>query len=112
MGRDRDIGRPGRCRANRRAGHRIGEDRRLRPLRPSFHRDERRAAGTRCSGSAKQCGWLTDRFGLSWQIVPSILGDMMSDPDPAKAKRASNATLKRVKNDIAALKAAYSGTKQ
>jgi predicted 3-demethylubiquinone-9 3-methyltransferase (glyoxalase superfamily) len=55
---------------------------------------------------------LTDRFGLSWQIVPSILGDMMSDPDPAKAKRASNATLKRVKNDIAALKAAYSGTKQ
>ena len=61
-------------------------------------------------GSAEQCGWLKDRFGLSWQIVPTVLGDMMSDPDRAKAKRAADAMLKMVKLDIAALKAAYAGT--
>jgi predicted 3-demethylubiquinone-9 3-methyltransferase (glyoxalase superfamily) len=61
-------------------------------------------------GSAEQCGWLKDRFGLSWQIVPTILGDMMSNPDRAKAKRAADAMLKMVKLDIAALQAAYAGT--
>jgi predicted 3-demethylubiquinone-9 3-methyltransferase (glyoxalase superfamily) len=60
-------------------------------------------------GSAEQCGWLKDRFGLSWQIVPTVLGEMMSDPDRAKARRASDAMMKMVKFDIAALKAAYSG---
>ena len=60
-------------------------------------------------GSPEQCGWLKDRFGLSWQIVPAVLGDMMTDPDRAKAKRAADAMLKMVKFDIAALKAAYSG---
>ena len=63
-------------------------------------------------GTAEACGWLKDRFGVSWQIVPRILGDMMSDPDPAKAKRASDAMLQMVKIDIAALKAAYEGTKR
>ena len=60
-------------------------------------------------GSAEQCGWLKDRYGLSWQIVPTVLGDMMTDPDRAKAKRAADAMLKMVKLDIAALQAAYSG---
>lgn len=61
-------------------------------------------------GSPEQCGWLKDRFGLSWQIVPTVLFEMMADPDQAKAKRAADAMLKMVKFDIAALKAAYAGT--
>ena len=60
-------------------------------------------------GSAEQCGWLKDRFGLFWQIVPNVMADMMADPDRAKAKRASDAMLKMVKFDIAALQAAYDG---
>jgi len=48
-------------------------------------------------------------YRLSWQIVPTVLGEMMADPDRAKAKRATDAMLKMVKLDIAALKAAYSG---
>jgi predicted 3-demethylubiquinone-9 3-methyltransferase (glyoxalase superfamily) len=44
-------------------------------------------------GSAEQCGWLKDRFGLSWQIVPTVLGEMMAEPDRAKAKRASDAMM-------------------
>src|SRR5438105_6184981 len=60
-------------------------------------------------GAAEQCGWLKDRYGLSWQIVPKVLGDMMSDPDKTKAKRSAEAMLKMVKLDIAALKAAHSG---
>jgi len=62
-------------------------------------------------GSAEQCGWLKDRFGLSWQIVPTALSQMMADPDRAKAKRASDAMLKMVKIDVAALQAAYAGTR-
>jgi predicted 3-demethylubiquinone-9 3-methyltransferase (glyoxalase superfamily) len=61
-------------------------------------------------GSVEQCGWLKDRFGLSWQIVPTVLSEMMSDPDQAKAKRAADAMMKMVKLDIAALQAAYAGT--
>ena len=60
-------------------------------------------------GSAEQCGWLKDRYGLSWQIVPKVLGEMMSDPDRAKAKRAADAMMKMVKLDIAALQAAHRG---
>ena len=60
-------------------------------------------------GTPEQCGWLKDRFGLSWQIVPTVLGDMMADPDRAKAKRAADAMLKMVKIDIAALGTAYAG---
>jgi predicted 3-demethylubiquinone-9 3-methyltransferase (glyoxalase superfamily) len=62
-------------------------------------------------GEAEQCGWLKDRFGLSWQIVPAVLTEMMNDPDRAKAKRATDAMLKMVKIDIAALQAAFNGTK-
>jgi predicted 3-demethylubiquinone-9 3-methyltransferase (glyoxalase superfamily) len=61
-------------------------------------------------GTPEQCGWLRDRFGLSWQIVPAALEQMMSDPDPVRAKRASDAMLKMVKIDIAGLKAALDGT--
>ena len=60
-------------------------------------------------GSAEACGWLKDRYGLSWQIVPTVLGEMMASPDGAKAKRASEAMLKMVKIDIAELQAAFSG---
>ena len=61
-------------------------------------------------GLAEQCGWLKDRFGLSWQIVPTVLDEMIADPDRAKAKRASDAMMKMVKIDIAALRAAFAGT--
>jgi predicted 3-demethylubiquinone-9 3-methyltransferase (glyoxalase superfamily) len=61
-------------------------------------------------GSAEQCGWLKDRFGLSWQIVPTVLSVMMADPDQNRAKRAADAMMKMVKLDIAALQAAYAGT--
>ena len=60
-------------------------------------------------GQAEQCGWLKDRYGLSWQIVPKVLGEMMSDPDRAKAKRAADAMMKMVKFDIGALEAAAAG---
>jgi predicted 3-demethylubiquinone-9 3-methyltransferase (glyoxalase superfamily) len=61
-------------------------------------------------GSPEACGWLKDRFGVSWQICPTILGDMMADPDRAKARRATDAMMKMIKLDIATLNAAYSGT--
>jgi len=62
-------------------------------------------------GKAEQCGWLKDRYGLSWQIVPIALGDLMADPDRAKAKRVGDAMLKMVKLDIAKLEAAAEGGK-
>ena len=60
-------------------------------------------------GQAEQCGWLTDRYGLSWQIVPKQMGDLMGNPDPVKARRAGEAMMKMVKIDIAALEAARDG---
>jgi predicted 3-demethylubiquinone-9 3-methyltransferase (glyoxalase superfamily) len=60
-------------------------------------------------GKESQCGWLKDRFGLSWQIVPTALGRMLNDPDPEKAKRVMQAMLQMVKIDIAKLQAAYEG---
>ena len=57
-------------------------------------------------GSESQCGWLVDRFGLSWQIIPSILPKLLSDPDREKAGRAMNAMLRMKKIDIAALERA------
>jgi predicted 3-demethylubiquinone-9 3-methyltransferase (glyoxalase superfamily) len=60
-------------------------------------------------GTAEACGWLKDRYGLSWQIVPKIWDRMMADPDQAKVKRACDAMLKMVKFDIAALEAAFNG---
>jgi predicted 3-demethylubiquinone-9 3-methyltransferase (glyoxalase superfamily) len=55
---------------------------------------------------SEQCGWLKDKFGLSWQITPRILGELMADPDKAKAGRVMNAMLQMKKLDIAALKKA------
>ena len=60
-------------------------------------------------GSAEQCGWLKDKYGVSWQIVPVVLGQMMTDPDRDKARRAAEAMLRMVKLDIAGLKAAFDG---
>jgi len=60
-------------------------------------------------GKAEQCGWLKDRFGLCWQIVPSVFPEMMTSRDPDKAKRAALAMMKMVKFDIAALQAAFDG---
>jgi predicted 3-demethylubiquinone-9 3-methyltransferase (glyoxalase superfamily) len=60
-------------------------------------------------GKEGPCGWLTDRYGLSWQINPTILGEMLNDPDPAKARRAMEAMLKMKKIDIPTLKRAYDG---
>ncbi|MBV9044463.1 MAG: VOC family protein [Alphaproteobacteria bacterium] len=60
-------------------------------------------------GKEEQCGWLKDRYGLSWQIVPAKLEEMMRDPDKARAKRVADAMLKMVKLDIAALQRAYDG---
>jgi predicted 3-demethylubiquinone-9 3-methyltransferase (glyoxalase superfamily) len=60
-------------------------------------------------GATEQCGWLRDQWGLSWQIVPKRLGELMMDPDRAKAKRVTEAMLKMVKFDIAALEAAAKG---
>ena len=58
-------------------------------------------------GQAQQCGWLTDRYGVSWQIVPTVLGEMLKDKDAAKATRVMQAMMKMVKLDIAGLKRAY-----
>ena len=60
-------------------------------------------------GKIEQCGWLRDRWGLCWQITPKRLGEMINDPDRAKARRAAEAMLKMVKLDIAALEAAARG---
>ena len=60
-------------------------------------------------GKKVQCGWLRDKYGLSWQIVPTILGELMSDKDAAKAQRVMRAMLKMVKLDINKLKQAAKG---
>jgi predicted 3-demethylubiquinone-9 3-methyltransferase (glyoxalase superfamily) len=57
-------------------------------------------------GAPSQCGWLKDRFGLSWQVVPTVLPKLLTDPDRAKANRVMAAMMKMVKIDIAALEAA------
>jgi predicted 3-demethylubiquinone-9 3-methyltransferase (glyoxalase superfamily) len=60
-------------------------------------------------GQIEQCGWLKDRYGVSWQIVPTALPRLLSDSDPAKAKRVMQAMLGMVKLDIAGLQRAYEG---
>lgn len=57
-------------------------------------------------GEPSRCGWLTDRFGVSWQIVPDRLGELMSDPDPVVAQRVMQAMLQMTKLDIPGLEAA------
>ena len=58
---------------------------------------------------AQQCGWLKDKYGLSWQVVPKVLLEMLSDADAEKSERAMSAMLKMKKIDIAGLKRAYGG---
>jgi predicted 3-demethylubiquinone-9 3-methyltransferase (glyoxalase superfamily) len=58
-------------------------------------------------GEPQACGWLIDRFGLRWQIVPAALVRMMADPDPVRSKRVSDAMLRMVKLDIAGLEEQY-----
>lgn len=58
-------------------------------------------------GTVEQCGWLRDRYGVSWQIVPTVLGEMMTDADRKRVGRVMEAMLKMVKLDIAQLQAAY-----
>ena len=60
-------------------------------------------------GAKSQCGWLKDKFGLSWQIVPPILGELLQDKDPEKSKRVMAAMMKMTKIEIATLKQAYDG---
>ena len=58
---------------------------------------------------AQQCGWLKDRFGVSWQVVPEVVTQLVSDPDSEKSQRAMQALLQMKKLDIAELKRAYAG---
>jgi predicted 3-demethylubiquinone-9 3-methyltransferase (glyoxalase superfamily) len=60
-------------------------------------------------GQPSQCGWLKDRFGLSWQVVPSILPKLLKDPDREKANRVMQAMMQMVKLDVAKMEAAYAG---
>ena len=60
-------------------------------------------------GEKQRCGWLKDKFGISWQIIPTALGELMGDQDPVKAKRVMDAMLQMDKIDIAKLEQAYGG---
>lgn len=60
-------------------------------------------------GALMQCGWLTDKFGVSWQIIPKALGELLGDKDPQKSQRVLKAMMKMVKIDVEGLKRAYEG---
>jgi len=60
-------------------------------------------------GQEVACGWLKDKYGVSWQVIPSVLIDMISDPDPEKAKRTTEAMLGMIKLDLAVLQKAHAG---
>jgi predicted 3-demethylubiquinone-9 3-methyltransferase (glyoxalase superfamily) len=60
-------------------------------------------------GQEVACGWVKDKYGLFWQVVPAVLPDMIADPDPEKARRATEAMFTMTKLDIAALQKAYAG---
>jgi predicted 3-demethylubiquinone-9 3-methyltransferase (glyoxalase superfamily) len=60
-------------------------------------------------GEKQRCGWLKDKFGLSWQVIPSVLGEMLQDKDAERAKRVMEAMLQMGKIDIKVLKQAYDG---
>ena len=60
-------------------------------------------------GQEVACGWVKDKFGLSWQVIPSVFFEMMSDPDPDKASRVMSTMLTMTKFDVAALQKAYAG---
>ena len=60
-------------------------------------------------GAPNHCGWLKDKYGLSWQIIPKELGRLLGDPDPAKSKRAMDAMMQMQKLDVSRLQRAYEG---
>ena len=60
-------------------------------------------------GEKQRCGWLKDKFGLSWQVIPSVLGNLLQDKDPEKSERVWKAMLEMDKIDIKALQQAYHG---
>ncbi|MGA8431902.1 MAG: VOC family protein [Candidatus Sulfotelmatobacter sp.] len=60
-------------------------------------------------GETMQCGWLKDKFGLCWQIIPKALGEMLGDKDPGKSQRVMKAMMKMIKIDVEGLKRAYDG---
>jgi predicted 3-demethylubiquinone-9 3-methyltransferase (glyoxalase superfamily) len=72
--------------------------------------DELWAKLTADGGSPSRCGWLKDKFGLSWQVIPNSLGRMLSDPDAVRSHRALNAMLQMQKLDLKQLEEAYEGT--
>jgi predicted 3-demethylubiquinone-9 3-methyltransferase (glyoxalase superfamily) len=61
-------------------------------------------------GTPIACGWITDKFGVTWQVTPSMMNELMGDPDPVKAKRVADAMMKMMKLDIQALKDARDNT--
>jgi predicted 3-demethylubiquinone-9 3-methyltransferase (glyoxalase superfamily) len=67
------------------------------------------AALTADGGEEGQCGWLKDRFGLSWQVIPDRMGELLSDPDPERRQRAMQAMLKMQKIDLEVMEAAANG---
>ena len=71
--------------------------------------DELWAKLTADGGEESMCGWLKDKYGLSWQIIPSVLGEFLNDPDPVKAQRVLQAMLQMQKIDIAGLRRAHEG---
>jgi hypothetical protein len=78
---------------------------------PSWSKDNlsgkcRRGDALSAGGKIEQCGWLKDRYGVSWQITPAIMQKLLADPDPAVAKRVMDAVLQMVKIDIATLEKA------
>ena len=60
-------------------------------------------------GETMQCGWVKDKFGVTWQIIPKALGELMGDKDPQKSQRVMQAMMKMIKIDVAGLKRAYEG---
>ena len=60
-------------------------------------------------GKPQACGWIIDKYGVRWQIVPRVMDEMMADPDKSRSKRATDAMMKMVKFDIGELKKAYAG---
>lgn len=71
--------------------------------------DELWAKLTADGGEESMCGWLKDKYGLSWQIIPSALGELLGNPDPAKAQRVMQAMLQMRRIDIEGLRQAYEG---
>jgi predicted 3-demethylubiquinone-9 3-methyltransferase (glyoxalase superfamily) len=78
---------------------------------PCADQDEVDYYWSRLSAGGREvaCGWVTDKFGLSWQVIPSVFFEMMTDPDPDKASRVMSTMLTMTKFDVAALQKAYAG---